>query len=79
MLWVQYDADDNDNPITAYYCTCKSGARTLGCCAHVASFVWYMGYSRHHEIRYPSNELLNIVSDAANRFEHNNMNEVIEV
>lgn len=33
--------------ITRYYCTCKIGARTLGCCSHVASVIWYLGYRRH--------------------------------
>jgi len=30
------------NPILGTYCSsCKSGARTLGVCVHVASILWY--------------------------------------
>lgn len=42
--------DENQNrPILCYYCTCKSGARTLGACSHVVSAIWYLGYARHEE------------------------------
>lgn len=35
--------DENDRePIVGYYCTCQSGARTLGTCAHVASVLWFL-------------------------------------
>lgn len=54
--------------VTAWYCLCKTGARVVGVCAHVASVLWYLGYARH--IR----DLLNIgvrnwgtyVEDASN-------------
>ncbi|CAC5385203.1 unnamed protein product [Mytilus coruscus] len=41
-LWVEYSTDD----ITGWYCTCKVGARVVGCCAHIASTIWYLGHSR---------------------------------
>lgn len=60
-------AEDND-PILGYYCTCKAGARTLGCCAHVASVLWFLGWARHQQnIKYPSRALLNYILDAGNR------------
>jgi hypothetical protein len=42
---------DNTKPtpwqkIHAWYCTCASGARTVGCCAHVASVIWWLGIGR---------------------------------
>ncbi|CAC5387950.1 unnamed protein product [Mytilus coruscus] len=37
-------SDEGD--IEGWYCTCKSGARVVGCCAHVASLLWYLGYQR---------------------------------
>lgn len=68
------DAIENVNgnpglvPIVGYYCTCKSGARTLGTCAHIASVLSYLGYAKHEiNIKYPSVDLLNNVSDAGNR------------
>ncbi|XP_024884657.1 uncharacterized protein LOC112462835 [Temnothorax curvispinosus] len=61
------NADDAD-PITGYYCTCQSGARTLGACAHVTSVIWFLGYARHQvDVRYPDPSLLNTTLDAANR------------
>ncbi|KAG5890883.1 hypothetical protein JTB14_002825 [Gonioctena quinquepunctata] len=57
-----------DDVIFGYYCTFKTGARTLGCCAQVASVIWYLGYARHEQyIRYPSNTLLIHVEDAEHR------------
>ena len=36
------------NKVTQWYCQCKAGARTLGCCAHVATVVWYLSCARHN-------------------------------
>ncbi|XP_051176697.1 uncharacterized protein LOC127291551 [Leptopilina boulardi] len=63
------DANENANePILGYYCTCKTGARTLGCCSHVASVLWLLGYAIHQPVvKYPSTALLENISDAAHR------------
>ncbi|CAC5387886.1 unnamed protein product [Mytilus coruscus] len=37
-------SDEGD--IEGWHCTCKAGARVVGCCAHVASVLWYLGYQR---------------------------------
>ncbi|XP_050508545.1 uncharacterized protein LOC126885834 [Diabrotica virgifera virgifera] len=52
QLWIAFQPlhleNDGDNIlIDGYYCTCKTGARTVGSCAHVASVLWYLGYARH--------------------------------
>lgn len=44
-LWIEYSADDT----TGWYCKCKAGARTVGCCAHNASVLWFLGYYRYQE------------------------------
>lgn len=63
-----HNNDENDDVILGYYCTCQSGARRLGTCAHVASVLWYLGYARSREnIKYPDDSLLNTTLDAANR------------
>lgn len=77
QLWISYrpvdegdeDAhDDDDTFINGYYCTCKSGARTLGTCAHIAAILWFFGYARHEvNVSYPSQQLLQTVEDAGNR------------
>jgi hypothetical protein len=45
-LFVQCNLDGE---ITGWYCTCKVGARVVGCCAHVSSVLWYLGYQRLQE------------------------------
>jgi hypothetical protein len=38
VLWIQFKEHVNGlESIEGYYCKCKSGSRTLGCCSHVAS------------------------------------------
>ncbi|KMQ87059.1 hypothetical protein RF55_13772 [Lasius niger] len=73
QLWIafneeyycnNFDVDNREDPIIGYYCTCKTGARTLGTCTHVASILWYMGYARHEQnVRYPSLNVLRSVCD----------------
>lgn len=35
--------------ISEYYCTCKVGTRTVGCCSHTAALVWYLTFGCYHE------------------------------
>ena len=69
FLWVRYsDSENADDPISAWYCQCKAGMRTVGCCAHVASVLWYLGYSRHAQNREdgtPKRKLTSAVLNAA--------------
>ncbi len=37
----------NKTTVVEYCCKCTAGLRTVGCCSHVATFVWYLGYARH--------------------------------
>ena len=54
--------------IFGWFCQCKNGARTLGCCAHVASVLWFMGFARYQNgIRYPSFKVLQEIEDCAHR------------
>lgn len=63
----------NDEPIKGYYCQCKTGARTLGTCAHVVAVIWYMGWARHqNNVKYPRNDLLEKIKDAAERYQNPN-------
>lgn len=49
LLRIEYDA----SAVTAWYCKCKSGARVVGVCAHIASILWYLEYARHNsDIRF---------------------------
>ena len=48
-LWIQFDTEDENEPIKFWYCQCKSGARLVGSCAHVASLLRYIGIHRHNK------------------------------
>lgn len=73
--WIQYVPTDSDNehenetePILGHYCTCITGARTIGTCAHITSVLWYLGFAQHEEnVKYPSTLLTNTIPDAAQR------------
>jgi len=39
----------NDTLINGWYCTCKNGTRTVGCCSHISSIIYYFGYARYLE------------------------------
>ena len=82
QLWIAYIEEDfnrqededfagnePNEPILRHYCTCKTGARTLGSRAHIASILWYLGYARHQpqRIKYPTTALLENVIDAGHR------------
>ena len=44
--WIQYSM--TDDPITVWSCTCTAAATKPGCCAQVASIIWYLSYARHN-------------------------------
>ena len=46
--WIQYN-NYLSPPICGWYCQCKVGARVVGCCAHVAAVLWYLGYNSYIE------------------------------
>jgi hypothetical protein len=56
--WIRYSL--LDNTIKAWYCQCRSGARTLGCCGHIASVIWYLSYARLHDF-HPSSGRMRVV------------------
>ena len=43
-LCVQY----NRVCVIGYCCSCTPGKRTLGCCSHITTIIWYIGYARHN-------------------------------
>uniref|UniRef100_T1KG68 DDE Tnp4 domain-containing protein n=1 Tax=Tetranychus urticae TaxID=32264 RepID=T1KG68_TETUR len=45
LAYVLYDKSEPTN--IHYICQCASGTRTIGCCAHIATVIWYLGYGRH--------------------------------
>jgi hypothetical protein len=52
--------------IVEYCCQCKTGLRTIGCCAHVMVVLWYLGLGRYEsEIARPANSLDEFYVDLA--------------
>ncbi|CAF1125525.1 unnamed protein product [Brachionus calyciflorus] len=57
----------NQVPINGWYCTCKNGSRTIGCCSHIASIIFYFGYARYlDEIPKPASLLSSIYQNCFN-------------
>lgn len=53
--FVLVDLNGNDeNAILSYYCDCYSGRRTVGCCSHVMSFIWFTLFIRNKSIPKPA-------------------------
>lgn len=46
-LWVQFEASDKEDTINYWYYQSKSGARSVGSCAHVSAVLWFIGIQRH--------------------------------
>lgn len=44
--------------VIAHCCSCKNGLRTIGCCSHIMSAIWYIYYVDHSKpIKFPSPQL----------------------
>jgi len=46
--------------VTEYYCTCESGARTIGCCSNIMTIVWFLGYGQYYGINIPNRDMCNV-------------------
>lgn len=46
--------------IMEYFCTCETGSRTVGCCSHIMTVIWYLGYGQYHHINIPNPNITNV-------------------
>ena len=47
-IYVDYVAEsDGIEGIRRYWCECPNGNRTVGCCSHIASAIYYLSYARY--------------------------------
>lgn len=46
--------------ISEYFCTCETGSRTVGCCSHIMTVIWYLGYAQYNEIHIPNPNITNV-------------------
>lgn len=37
--------------IQAWYCTCKNGSRTVGCCSHVSSLIYFFSFAKYVDFK----------------------------
>jgi hypothetical protein len=65
-IYIQYDSSKTGtDAIIGWMCRCKNGLRTLGCCAHVASVIYYFSYGRYLEnIKSPASFLTGLFPHA---------------
>lgn len=45
------------NVVKAHCCSCKNGLRTIGCCSHIMTIIWYVYHIDHAKIPFPSSNL----------------------
>ena len=45
--FIELNINDENNPINAWYCSCKCGSRVVGTCAHITSVIWYLVIGQH--------------------------------
>ncbi len=62
IVYVKYEPQTHTLAgIESWYCTCKAGMRTVGCCSHVASIIFFLSYGKYLDhIPSPSSKLKSI-------------------
>lgn len=58
--YVLLDECDNQYSLKQYSCSCPNGKRTVGCCSHVMTIIWYTIHIDHNKLRLPSENLNHI-------------------
>lgn len=60
--YILVNSDHNGlEALSNYYCSCKSGRRTVGTCSHVMSIVWFLAWGRLNDIHNPAQFLDSII------------------
>lgn len=49
------------NAVLSHYCSCVVGKRTLGCCSHIMSIMWYLGWGRYQNNLSPPAQFLDSI------------------
>ena len=52
--------------VIGWWCNCITGARNIGCCSHITSVIWYLGYERqrHSSTQMRSAGYVNYATDS---------------
>ena len=64
LLWIKINQDNLQDPVVTWYCEWKTGARTVGCCAYVATIMWYLGKRKHSQYKPKSVTFSTTIKDA---------------
>jgi hypothetical protein len=49
-VYLKYQTNSSSvDAIESWYCTCKAGMRTFGCCSHVASIIYFLSQGKYLE------------------------------
>lgn len=56
--------------VVAYCCSCKNGLRTVGCCSHIMTIIWYVYHIDHNKLKLPSPQLNSIFSNDEDTIEN---------
>ena len=68
FVYVLFDIEkDGIDSIQYYHCQCLSGKRTVGCCGHIMTVIWYLTFARNQvKINQPSSHLDNLCIHCSN-------------
>lgn len=53
-ILVNSHTTNHISDIAGYYCNCLVGNRTVGCCVHVMTVLWYLSWARYRSINAPA-------------------------
>ena len=78
-VYVKYipNSSNEIDAIKGWYCSCKNGSRTVGCCSYVASIIYYLADGKYKEsLPNPAGALSILFSSRySNSIEENDENE----
>lgn len=63
LTYVLLDFCNGGYIVKAYCCSCRHGLRTVGCCGHVMTLIWYTLHIDHNKLKYPSSNLDHVFTD----------------
>lgn len=64
-MYVRYYPKKHEiSGIKSWYCTCLAGIRSVGCCVHIMSVIFYFSYGRYLDVLpNPASNLRSVIID----------------
>jgi hypothetical protein len=61
-VYIKYLPNESSTKsIAGWFCTCKDGARTVGCCSHIACVIYYLSFGKYKDNLKKPAEFLNAI------------------